>query len=215
MKTLSTERTKKILKKQRVHIHEPFASINIKRQILSILKSNCLPTREILLLCIGTDRSTGDSLGPLIGTELMKFSSYSTLQERFKVLGHIHEPVHAVNLEETKQHIYQNYVHPYIIAIDAGLGKKSSVGTIEIESGPLRPGSGVQKDLGSIGDMHVTGYINIAGYMEHFVLQSTRLSLVIDMAKLISTSLIYTINEYSFSYTSTNKRSTYLQRENT
>lgn len=196
MKTLSPPKTIKNVKIQRVHIHEPFASLHIKEQILSILQKECITKREILLLCIGTDRSTGDSLGPLIGTELKRYSSFATLQKRFKVLGDIHDPVHAVNLEDTKQYILQNYSHPYIIAIDAGLGRKKSVGTIEIKNGPLKPGSGVQKDLGTIGDMHITGYVNIAGYMEHFVLQSTRLSLVMDMAKLITTSLFYTIQEF-------------------
>ena len=50
--------------------------------------------RGIVFLCIGTDRSTGDSLGPLIGYKLnqMKISKAT-------VFGTLERPVHAMNLE--------------------------------------------------------------------------------------------------------------------
>ena len=47
-----------------------------------------------VLLCIGSDRVTGDSLGPMVG---------SPLEERYKksipVFGTLKMPVHALNLE--------------------------------------------------------------------------------------------------------------------
>lgn len=45
---------------------------------------------EILFLCIGTDRSTGDSLGPLIGYKLREKG-----MKNARVLGTLEEPVHA------------------------------------------------------------------------------------------------------------------------
>lgn len=176
-------------KNKKVHFNEPFASLEMKRKIIEILNEDCLPGREIILLCIGTDRSTGDAFGPLTGTELKRFSIFSKNKGEMKVYGNLKEPVHAVNLEETKSKILQTYKNPYIIAIDAGLGKNSSVGTVEIGKGPLKPGSGVKKDLGTVGHMHLTGYVNIAGFMEYYVLQSTRLSLVMEMSKVVSISL--------------------------
>ena len=44
---------------------------------------------EILFLCIGTDRSTGDSLGPLIGYKLKEKGMRNA-----RVLGTLEEPVH-------------------------------------------------------------------------------------------------------------------------
>ncbi|MFQ8902980.1 MAG: DUF1256 domain-containing protein [Lachnospira eligens] len=34
-----------------------------------------LPHQEIVILCIGSDRSTGDSLGPIIGHQFRNFIS--------------------------------------------------------------------------------------------------------------------------------------------
>ncbi len=44
--------------------------------------------------------------------------------------------------------------------------------------------------------MHLTGLVNIGGYMEYFVLQSTRLSLVMKMSDIISYGIYAGIREY-------------------
>ncbi|MFT8319315.1 MAG: DUF1256 domain-containing protein [Bacillus sp. (in: firmicutes)] len=36
-----------------------------------------------------------------------------------------------------------------------------------------------------VGDIHITGIVNVSGYMEFLVLQSTKLSLVLKMANSI------------------------------
>ena len=91
--------------------------------------------------------------------------------------------------------IYKNYADPFVIAIDAGLGKQSSVGYIDVKKGPLKPGTGVNKKLPEVGDMHITGLVNVGGYMEYLVLQSTRLSIVFKMAEIISTALYMSIDK--------------------
>ena len=53
--------------------------------------------RGVLLFCIGTDRSTGDSLGPLIGHKLRDLGQKN---ERVQVVGTLDCPVHAMNLEQ-------------------------------------------------------------------------------------------------------------------
>ncbi len=73
--------------------------------------------------------------------------------------------------------------------MDACLGKQSSIGTIITGHGPLKPGAAVQKKLPEIGHLHISGVVNMSGYMEYFVLQNTRLSIVMNMAKQISQSL--------------------------
>jgi putative sporulation protein YyaC len=65
----------------------------------------------------------------------------------------------------------------------------SSVGCIQLGPGPVRPGAGVNKDLPPVGDIHITGIVNVGGFMEYFVLQNTRLSLVMKMSEIIAQSL--------------------------
>ncbi|PSR33991.1 MAG: spore protease YyaC [Sulfobacillus benefaciens] len=139
------------------------------------------------VLCIGTDRSTGDALGPLVGSEM------ETRFPRLRVLGTLAHPVHAANLNDVlKSH--RDIGEKRLLAVDASLGRLEDVGTILIGLGPLRPGSGVNKQLPALGLYHITGTVNVGGFMEYFVLQNTRLALVIQMASFIALALIASLS---------------------
>lgn len=136
--------------------------------------------RQVILLCIGTDRSTGDSLGPLTGTKLkQKYIPGLT------VMGTLEEPVHAENLASTLKEINNTYQNPFIIALDACLGRIESVGFITLAEGALKPGTAVKKELPEVGEIHLTGIVNINGFMQYMVLQNTRLNLVWQMSDAI------------------------------
>ncbi|WP_223070018.1 spore protease YyaC [Paenibacillus caui] len=152
--------------------------------------------RPIVVICIGTDRSTGDCLGPLVGTALSKFD-----HSFFHLYGTLEQPVHAMNLQETLSQVHQKFEDPFIIGIDACLGQSSSVGCIQIVQGPLRPGAGVNKELPPVGDIHLTGIVNVGGFMEYFVLQNTRLSLVMRLSDIIASSLYSAIKEWKRGFT--------------
>lgn len=132
--------------------------------------------KKILFACIGTDRSTGDALGCLVGTHLEELG--------YNVIGTINEPLHATNLAERMAGEKQKG-YDLIIGIDACLGKMTSVGNIYLEDRPLKPGKGVGKDLPEVGDYNIKGVVNVSGYMEFMVLQNTRLSVVMQMANVI------------------------------
>jgi putative sporulation protein YyaC len=169
-----------------------------KEIILQTLQECMNYQQELVIVCIGTDRSTGDALGPLVGTFLTR-SLHRYKHHPVTVYGTLDEPVHAVNLKDTLQLIYSRHHNPFILAIDACLGKLSSVGTITVSKGPLKPGAGVNKELPEVGDMHITGIVNVGGFMEYFVLQNTRLSLVMSMAECISNILLETVRSGLFS----------------
>ena len=140
--------------------------------------------KGILILCIGTDRSTGDCLGPLIGYKLRK--------EKFQnvvVMGTLENPVHAGNLSESLRKIRDQYPDHLVIAIDASVGKDDSVGYITLEEGPLYPGLGVKKELEAIGDISITGIVGCLTEGDPLFLQSIRLSVVMKMADAISRCL--------------------------
>lgn len=133
--------------------------------------------RKVVLLCVGTDRSTGDSLGPLTGTKLSQKCLPGLV-----ILGTLEKPVHAENLTAAIEEIMTTYNNPYIIALDACLGRLDSVGHITLAEGPLKPGTAVKKELPEVGDIHLTGIVNINGFMQYMVLQNTRLNTVWQMA---------------------------------
>ena len=41
-----------------------------------------------------------------------------------------------------------------------------------------KPGAGVNKDLPPVGDLYITGVVNVGGFMDYLVLQNTRLYLI-------------------------------------
>lgn len=144
--------------------------------------------QTVNFVCIGTDRSTGDSLGPLIGYKIGNLK-----YKNVHVHGDLENPVHAKNLDEVMKRISAEFSRPFVIAIDACLGKMDHVGFITIGEGPIKPGSGVNKELNPVGDMYVTGIVNFGGFMDFLVLQNTRLNLVMKMADLVSTGIRYVL----------------------
>ncbi|HHW01384.1 MAG TPA: spore protease YyaC [Thermoanaerobacterales bacterium] len=163
----------------RVHIDSPCAPEIFSEYFFRMLRETYTPS-PMIILCIGTDRSTGDSLGPLVGQMLKNNCSHA------RVLGTLSEPVHAGNLAKVLDEINEKYKDPFIIAIDASLGRSENVGTIKLARGSIKPGAGVNKDLPPVGNFHVTGIVNVGGFMEYFVLQNTRLYLVMKMAEIIA-----------------------------
>jgi hypothetical protein len=123
---------------------------------------------DIVIVCIGTDRSTGDALGPLVGSKLI-----AQLSQPLQVYGTLDDPVHAMNLKEKLENIQNAHPLSTIIAVDACLGQFSHVGNINVVNGPLKPGAGVK----------------VGGFMEYFVLQNTRLAVVMRMAEIIASGL--------------------------
>ncbi|NLM45759.1 MAG: spore protease YyaC [Firmicutes bacterium] len=161
----------------------------IKGALLNLLALTFRPeTEQLIILCIGTDRSTGDALGPLAGSRLKLLRPRNAI-----IFGTLEEPVHAVNLAETSATIRACHPSPYIIAIDACLGKTESVGCVDIGAGPALPGAGVNKALPAVGNVYINGVVNVGGFLEYFVLQNTRLSLVVRMAETISRGLYFAL----------------------
>jgi len=141
--------------------------------------------RPLIVVAIGTDRSTGDSLGPLTGTRLQEFSMPELI-----IYGTLDDPVHASNMTEKLKFIQNAHNNPLVIAIDACLGRNESVGCITLSPGSVRPGAGVNKNLPAIGDIHFTGIVNVGGYMEYLVLQNTRLNVVVKLSNQIANSIL-------------------------
>ena len=140
--------------------------------------------KEIVFVCIGSDRINGDSLGPFIGYQLERFQ-----WEYVYVYGTLHSPIHALNLEDSIRKLKDRHPSAIFVAVDASLGAKKHIGFITIGMGPIYPGAGVNKDLLPVGDIFITGILNESGCFEHLLLQTTRLSFVVEMAEIITNGI--------------------------
>lgn len=164
----------------------PTAYLQIKNYLLSELKPVLDDNRPIIFVCIGTDRSTGDSLGPLVGYKLKLLNN-----SNIHIYGTLKSPIHAKNICKFISEIHSNFNNPYIIAIDSCLGSLNNIGKVFIKDSPLLPGLALNKDLPQIGDMSITGIVNISGQFEFLVLQNTRLYTVMILADVISKAIYH------------------------
>lgn len=135
---------------------------------------------DFIFVCIGTDRSTGDALGPLVGTYLRE-------EGISQVLGTLELPCDASNLAEKIKGIPLSKT---VIAIDACLGLSSSIGTYQVAQQPIAPGRSVGRLLPSVGNFSVAAIVNAEGVKPLWNLQNTSLHLVIGMAKEISQAIV-------------------------
>ncbi|TEB17831.1 hypothetical protein Psfp_00326 [Pelotomaculum sp. FP] len=196
MTTTGNPGTVVLSEKTKITIEDPVAVSKIASDLVKRMQRyGVTGDTAKMLLCIGTDRSTGDCLGPLVGSKIDLMQ-----QDFFAVYGTLDQPVHASNLKETLEHINNLYQNPFIIAVDACLGRLESVGCIHLGDGSLLPGAGVNKDLPPVGQIHITGIVNVGGYMEYMILQNTRLNLVMRLADTIVGGLIKAIREFEQQY---------------
>ncbi|WP_010277425.1 spore protease YyaC [Paenibacillus senegalensis] len=137
------------------------------------IKDSGRDVRQILFLCIGTDRSAGDSFGPIVGT-LLEQEGYPYVQ------GTLQRPCDANTLLHHLRHVPEGKT---VIAIDACLGRDAaSVGKFQVSHGPIEPGQSMGSRLPGVGDFSIGGIVNIYEGQPYRILQSTSLYRVLTMA---------------------------------
>ncbi len=165
--------------------YEKNAASMVKDALKPIICEKMREHTHIVVLCIGTDRVTGDSLGPFVGDRLSKSGAVW-------VFGTIHRPVHAKNLHSALEYIGSRG-KPLVIAVDAALG--SHIGHIAVADEGIHPGTALSKRLPEAGHIGITGIVNCDGVSGIKILQSTRLSRIIDMSEVIAEGISQAVME--------------------
>jgi len=174
---------KNALNRLTVNLHDIDIRNKLYEHLILLLKrQEGISLRPLVALCIGSDRYTGDALGPLVGTHLEG-------KTECNVYGTLEQPVHAGNFVETLNRIMHRHHHPLIIAIDACLGKSHQIGNIEIWQGGLAAGIAVGNRLPTIGDISVIGVVNAQSQIGYLDLQSTSLAKVMKLSKVIGEAI--------------------------
>ncbi|KAJ48761.1 putative sporulation protein YyaC [Clostridium tetanomorphum] len=169
------------MNKVRAHFKDSMSYYEIASFLKDYLNMNTI------IVCIGTDRCIGDCLGPLVGTLLE--------DEKFPlpVFGTISEPIHALNIDKKLENIKLAYPNANIIGIDACLGDSDSIGEIQARDYSIHPGKGVGKTLPHVGEASIIGIVDSAE-SNIFNNNTIRLDLILNMAKLITKSLLQAYN---------------------
>lgn len=137
-----------------------------------------------VILCIGSDRVTGDCLGPIVGQMLIErgVDAY--------VYGSLSRPVTALNLREWIRHIKSEHRDKKVLAVDSSVGRADDVGKIRVAFGAIAPGSADGKRLPKVGDVSITATVTDP---DKTPLSAVRLGVVYSLARDITNRIIRSI----------------------
>ncbi|NNV05162.1 spore protease YyaC [Geobacillus sp. MMMUD3] len=163
---------------------DPLAPLLIRNELFSLLPAHI---GHLTVVCIGSNRINGDSLGPFVGTLLE-----NVYPDHLTVIGTLQAPVDATNLRFVHERL--NERGSYVLAIDSIVGPRPFVHTIAIRPGALAPGTALGHSLPSIGDLSIMG-VMMEDTADMSVLPYTNLHIVYQMAKVIAVGLSLTVRQ--------------------
>ena len=150
----------------------------------------CLSLKKILppnsqapvVLCIGSDLSVGDSLGPVAGTKLKeKLAGLNCY-----VYGTLSKPITAHEVKYMNEFLKATHPESPVIAVDAAVGLAGDIGLIRLAKRGLKPGSGANKRLSKVGDVSIMGIVAEHSVFNYSLFSATRLNIIYKMAEIIS-----------------------------
>ena len=153
---------------------------NIPSLIGNAINSCNKKEKTPIIVCVGSDLVLGDSLGPLVGTMLIKQNVKSY------IYGTLNSPITAKEILSAKMHLKLLHPNSFVIAIDAAVGKADDIGLIKISDRGLKPGLGVNKNLGVLGDCSIIGIVAEKSMQNYNLFNLTRLNLIYMMAEKIT-----------------------------
>lgn len=139
---------------------------------------SCAP----VVICIGTDRVTGDSLGPIVGELLVRAFNVKAF-----VYGSLSRPVTALNVSKAAAFVRTKHRGSIVVAVDCSVG--ANVGEVSVRRGGLRPGLAVGKVLCPVGDVSVTATVASSANLLGSARLSDVFSLAAKVARVIANAL--------------------------
>lgn len=157
------------------------SSDTASRNHLTDALKNCIKY-PFIVLCIGTDKSISDSLGPFCGMFLKRHS-------QLPVFGTLEKPVHRENLLFTMDVIRLLHPRHMILAIDAAYGMREDSGSVILINDGIVPAGYADGTMYKAGDIALIGVTDYPG-SERDWLNKVRISTVYEMAEMISGAII-------------------------
>ncbi len=140
---------------------------------------------HIIFLCIGTEKIIGDSVGPIIGSNIKNLEN-----EYIKVYGICGKNLDFSNAKNIIEKVYKKYSNPFIITIDAALSKEKRTGEIYIGEGFMKIGTALEKSITFYSNINikcVVGKYNSLNQKENInILNNVVKERVYSLAEIVS-----------------------------
>ncbi len=142
-----------------------------------------------VVVCIGTPKVSGDSLGPKVG-EILKERQLNAF-----VYGDNIHSVTALNFKDYRDFINKMHKNSLIIAVDAGLSTDDEVGEVKMSTSGISPGGALNKELGTIGNIGVLGIVGKSSKNNMSTLINASENLVTALATIIAERVIEIVSK--------------------
>ena len=105
------------------------------------------------------------------------------------IYGTLNFPITAKEIEYARTYLKQMHPNSISIAIDAAIGDSNDIGLIRVFDKGLKPGLGVDKNLGVVGDISIIGVVASKSNKNFNLFNLTRLNLIYKMAETIANGI--------------------------
>lgn len=111
---------------------------------------------NIVILCIGTNKLIGDSVGPIVGQKLARLLQD---KENVNIYGDTKQNLNLKNIEKILEEKVDKRHKTYVITIDAALGPKETIEQIFITKGKVKIGEALGEGLEYYSDINIKGVV--------------------------------------------------------
>lgn len=135
---------------------------------------------NFVVLCVGSNKCVGDSLGCVVG---------SLLKSKYKIpnfcYGDINCNVDRVNIRHYLNIINKYHFNKKVIVIDSAVGSVIDVGSVKVRYGGIMPRSAIDNTFDVVGDVAITGVVS-SGINVEVGLMSVKHLDIMKMAEIIA-----------------------------
>lgn len=168
--------------------------MNTSNKIINLIDRKCISNPKLTFLCVGTDRVIGDSLGPIVGSNIERFINNKKI-DNVEVIGNLEKNFNNTNIEK-----YSENLENITIVIDSAISNSYDIGDIVVEEGniKLRDALSDGKNINSNINIKCIVGKNFENEEDNFVmLQNVKLGIVLNLAEKLSNSLYDVIENYN------------------
>ncbi len=166
---------------------------NISDKIINLIDKKHISKPKLTFLCIGTDRVIGDSLGPIVGSNIEKFISDNKINN-IKVIGSLESNLNNTNIEE-----YTNNSKDITIVIDSAISNTYDIGQIIVDENNIKVRDALNDGKSISSNINIKCIVgkNFENEDVNFLmLQNVKLGIVLDLAQKVTTSIYDVIENY-------------------
>lgn len=135
--------------------------LNLQRDISKKGQKNDFT--DIIVLCIGTNKVIGDSIGPMVGEYLNKLLESREEKKNIVIYGNMNKTLNLKNLKQILETEITKYENPFIITIDAALGRTELIEQIFVGKGNIQIGSCLGNGICCYSNLYLKGIVGKEG----------------------------------------------------